>query len=109
MAGDCNLFMESMEPGETEIEVMIAEEKSRRKGLAEESLKMLMFYAIEHLGIKRFIAKIKNHNHPSLNLFQKLGFSIEKSVEIFQELHLSFSPNYEQFKIEMGYVTSQVL
>lgn len=46
MAGDVNLFFNDPEDaGAAEIEVMIAEAGSRRRGLAGEALRMLMAYA----------------------------------------------------------------
>lgn len=45
MAGDVNLFFNDADnPGVCEVEVMIAEERWRRKGLAREAVLMLMRY-----------------------------------------------------------------
>lgn len=45
MAGDVNLFFNDLdEPGLCEVEVMVAEERWRRKGLAREALLMLLRY-----------------------------------------------------------------
>lgn len=33
---------------------MIAESASRRKGIAQEALKLMMAYCVQHLGITRF-------------------------------------------------------
>lgn len=53
MAGDINIFLDEDEVSKArsgELNVMIAEERSRRKGLATESLLIFMNYAIQHLG-----------------------------------------------------------
>ena len=45
MAGDVNLFFNDFEdPGMCEVEVMVAEESWRRRGLAREAVLMLMRY-----------------------------------------------------------------
>ena len=72
----------------TWLQVMIAEEASKRQGLGQEALRLLMSYAIVHLKVSRFRAKIGYANIPSQNLFQKLGFHEVKRVEVFQEVHL---------------------
>ncbi|CAE6959790.1 nat9 [Symbiodinium natans] len=95
MVGDVNVFfpqaglveeegLSLYEAGE--IEVMIAVSSSRRRGLAKEALGMLQDYCIEHLGTKHFVAKIKDHNGPSVALFERLGYRFMKHVEVFQEL-----------------------
>lgn len=109
MAGDCNLFFESLESGEAEIEVMVAEEKSRRKGLARESLLILMYYAMENLGVHTFIAKIREQNTPSLNLFQALGFAFHRKVEVFNEIHFIFSPSLQQLNQTLSFLKIQTL
>lgn len=50
MAGDVNLYWNDHDDGNTaEIEIMIAEEKSRGKGMARQALLLFMSYAIAHL------------------------------------------------------------
>lgn len=114
MIGDCNLFLlpeddcEHAEdewdpaPPQTpqpaafkphrrtfEVEVMIAEERFRRRGLAETAVRLLMQYALAILGATDFVAKILDTNVASLALFQeKLGFLEKKRVPVFHEVHL---------------------
>lgn len=46
MAGDCNLFWNDHDEKSTaEIEIMVAEQRSRRKGIAREALTLFMAYA----------------------------------------------------------------
>ncbi|XP_020555098.1 N-acetyltransferase 9-like protein isoform X2 [Sesamum indicum] len=87
MVGDVNIFMNDLDdPQMAEVEIMIAEQKSRGKGLAKESILLMMAFAIESFGIHLFRAKIGESNEASLNLFQKLGFKETSRSEIFKEL-----------------------
>ncbi|CAE7744567.1 Nat9, partial [Symbiodinium pilosum] len=95
MVGDVNVFFTQVglvdEEGldryaAGEIEVMIADSSSRRKGLAAEALTMIQGYCVEHLGTKYFVAKIKDHNAPSVALFERMGYRFMKHVEVFHEL-----------------------
>ena len=70
MAGDINLFLNDYDDDKNaEIDIMIAEEKYRRGGLAKETLYLMMNYGIKTLGIHRFYAKINEVNEPSIKLF----------------------------------------
>ena len=69
-------------------QIMIAEPRSRRRGLAQEALRLMMAYAAESLGCRRFVAKIGQANVASLGLFRKLGFREFKRVEVFSEVHM---------------------
>jgi RimJ/RimL family protein N-acetyltransferase len=90
MSGDINLFFNDRDdPCACEVEVMIAEASRRRQGLAQESLRLIMAYGIEHLGVTRFFAKINTINTGSLILFKTLGFTEVAFVEAFQEHELA--------------------
>lgn len=89
MAGDVNLFLHDYLEDEGELEIMIANPLSRHKGLAIESLKLLMQYSKEYLNIHKFVAKISKGNQASLSLFQKyLHFRIREYVDVFEEYEL---------------------
>lgn len=89
MVGDVNIFMnDSDDPQIAEVEIMIAEPKSRGKGLAKESILVMMAFAVENLGIHKFRAKIGESNEASLYLFKKLGFMETSRSEIFKEATL---------------------
>ncbi|XP_044501141.1 N-acetyltransferase 9-like protein [Mangifera indica] len=89
MVGDVNIYMNDLDnPQLAEVEIMIAEPKSRGKGLAKESVLTMMAYAVENFGINVFRAKIGESNGPSLSLFQKLGFEEVSYSEIFKEVTL---------------------
>lgn len=88
MAGDVNLFWnEHDDDNVVEIEVMVAEKCSQRKGIAREALKLLMAFAISKKGVCGFIAKINEGNLPSIMLFGQLGFVKHKEVAVFSEIH----------------------
>ena len=89
MAGDVNLFFnDPEEPSTSEIEIMVADGRSRRKGIAREALDAMMRYAVTSLDVAKFRAKIGVDNAPSLALFDKLGFARVSYSEIFREVAL---------------------
>ncbi|KAL6529859.1 hypothetical protein OROGR_015482 [Orobanche gracilis] len=60
----------------------------RSKGLANESVLLMMAYAVKNFGIHTFRAKIGESNEASLNLFKKLGFKEIACSDIFKEITL---------------------
>ena len=92
MAGDVNLFFDKCKPGTAEIEVMIAEPKFRRNGLAQESLQLLLWWGSSRCGVSRFFCKINESNAASLALFEKkLSFERVAYAECFREHELEFT------------------
>lgn len=86
MVGDVNIYMNDPEdPLFAEIEIMIAEPKSRGKGLGKEAVMIMMAFAVENVGIHTFRAKIGESNQASLLLFHKLGFQDSSFSEAFKE------------------------
>lgn len=97
MAGDVNLFFgDEDDRSVAEIEVMVAEPASRRKGLAREALRLLVAYSAARLGVRCYVAKIRDHNEASMRLFEGLGFREVRRVAVFKEVH------YELYVGEMG-------
>ncbi|PKI35532.1 N-acetyltransferase 9-like protein isoform X2 [Punica granatum] len=89
MVGDVNIYMNDLDdPHMAEIEIMIAEPKSRGKGLGKESVLLMMDFAVKNLEIQRFRVKIGDSNGASLNMFRKLGFEEASRSEIFKEVTL---------------------
>lgn len=92
MAGDVNLFFgrdddDQPDRSNAEIEVMIAEPRSRRKGLAREALQIMVAYSSSQFGTVHFVAKIKDTNEASMRLFESLGFWETRRVAVFHEVH----------------------
>lgn len=96
IAGDVNLYLldaeaeglESSEEVAAEVEVMIAEQGSRRKGLAKHAVLCMMAYARVHLKVTVFIAKVLKDNGPSISLFQHaLHFEEYRRIKAFNEVH----------------------
>uniref|UniRef100_A0A7N0VAQ5 N-acetyltransferase domain-containing protein n=1 Tax=Kalanchoe fedtschenkoi TaxID=63787 RepID=A0A7N0VAQ5_KALFE len=81
MVGDVNIYMNDIEDSKVaEVEIMIAEPKSRGKGLGKEAVMMMMAFAVDHFGIRLFRVKIGESNRASLSMFQKLvSFSLSHS------------------------------
>ena len=91
MCGDVNLFWNDHDdPRHTaEIEIMVAEEGSRRKGIAVEAIEVFIAYAHMALGVNTFRAKIGFDNAPSLALFRdKMGFEEKSRSDVFREVTL---------------------
>lgn len=89
MVGDVNIYMNDLDdPQMAEVEIMIAELKSRGKGLGKESVLMMMTFAFDNFKIHTFRVKIGELNHVSLSLFQKLGFKETSYSKIFNEMTL---------------------
>ena len=114
MAGDVNVFFNQVyddDGGDDaapltygEMEVMIAEPRFRRKGLADEALRMLLYYIttppapapdatpaeaqVLPLPATRLMVRIGSANDASLALFQRLGFAKFKENAVFQETEL---------------------
>ncbi|GAX82981.1 hypothetical protein CEUSTIGMA_g10408.t1 [Chlamydomonas eustigma] len=91
MAGDVNLFFNDPDERATaEIEVMVAEEQSRRKGISKRALQLFMAYAHTQLGVTLFRAKILESNSPSISLFSSLGYIEAKRVAVFKEVYMEY-------------------
>ncbi|KAL6999938.1 GCN5-related N-acetyltransferase 9 [Sarracenia purpurea var. burkii] len=89
MVGDVNIYMNDLDDSQmAEIEIMIAEPKSRGKGLGKEAVLLMMTFAVENFAIHIFRAKIGEYNEASLSLFQKLGFKEVSHSQIFKEVTL---------------------
>ncbi|VDM95096.1 unnamed protein product [Thelazia callipaeda] len=86
MIGDVNIFIRD-EIGE--LTTMIAESVWRRMGFGSEAIRMMLRYAIEVIGIRKFEVKISENNTASQKFFQKIGFKVASKCEKFHEYTLS--------------------
>jgi len=96
MAGDINLFIQNEEESIGEINIMIAEDKSRRKGIATEAVSLILDFARKHFELKQFIAKIQHDNESSIKLFKKSGFVEKEYIEQFKEYTFTLTFEDEQ-------------
>ncbi|RDB30015.1 N-acetyltransferase 9 [Hypsizygus marmoreus] len=138
MIGDVNLFLHGQIPNaltpftmrapdvsredaddndfEAELEIMIAEPAYRRKGLALETLQLMLRYATGapstyfgaptashdkpssvsslHIPPESLVTRITESNTPSIRLFEKLGFQVTKRVEVFKEVEMRWSRHH---------------
>ena len=109
MVGDVNLFLSEEEEPDTddenddeeeegnapahtptrrqaELDIMIAEQSARGKGMGSEASRIMLWYGAHHLQVRRFFAKIKKDNDASRALFERrLGFEEIAYVECFGE------------------------
>lgn len=110
MIGDVNLFLseeeeeevedgelndctagESPRPKQAELDLMVAEEASRGKGIGREAACLMMLYGAQALGIRKFTVKIKEENKASRHLFEKsLGFKECNYAACFKEYEYVF-------------------
>ncbi|KAK3995642.1 GNAT domain-containing protein [Cladorrhinum sp. PSN332] len=120
MMGDVNLFLypdeeegdEEDQPGIPkfcvgEVDIMIADDENRGKGLGREAVRTFLKYVYERReeimreyaedkdilparapGLKMVMAKISQGNDKSLALFEKLGFEQEGEANYFGEVKL---------------------
>ncbi|XP_029190978.2 N-acetyltransferase 9-like protein isoform X2 [Acropora millepora] len=75
-----------LQPEMTEIEP-----SCRRNGFGREALLTMMNYGANHLGIKKYEAKIGCGNKASLSLFHKLGFVETSYSDVFNEWTLQLN------------------
>ncbi|KAF8718074.1 hypothetical protein HU200_025551 [Digitaria exilis] len=89
MVGDVNIYMNDPDDMQlAEIEIMIAEHRSRGRGIGQEAILLMMTFAVEKYGIHTFRAKISESNTASLKLFRKLGFKDASYSLVFKEVTL---------------------
>lgn len=56
--------------------IMVYEASERGKGIATQTLELLIAYALNELGLRQLYANIAQSNQVSIQLFTKLGFEI---------------------------------
>lgn len=89
MVGDTNLFINTDDSNKAEVEIMIAEERARKKGFGLEATIMMILYGLENLHLKTYEAKVSLSNEISINMFKKLAFQETGVSEVFQEMTLT--------------------
>ncbi|XP_076615814.1 alpha/beta-tubulin-N-acetyltransferase 9 [Chaetodon auriga] len=92
MVGDVNIFLtDPTDPTLAELEVMIAEPSYRGKGIGKEVTRMMMYYGLTKLGVRKFEVKIGLENEASIAMFKKLGFQEVMVCQVFQEVTLEMT------------------
>ena len=61
-----------IEMKQAELDLMVAEENFRGKGIGKEAACMMMIYGAEKLGVRKFTVKIKEDNTASRHLFENV-------------------------------------
>jgi len=83
--GDVDMFLSPS--GEAEVNIMIGEPEWRRHGYASEALTLAEQYAIQKLGVQKFIAKIGKDNQPSMAFFARHGYErVNEEPNVFEEV-----------------------
>mmetsp|Transcript_10757 Transcript_10757/g.20126 ORF Transcript_10757/g.20126 Transcript_10757/m.20126 type:complete len:244 (-) Transcript_10757:1161-1892(-) len=109
MIGDVNLFLSSDDDDDdaesddrhccemvdcrykqAELDIMVAEESFRGKGIGKEAVLIMMLYGAEELGVRKFIVKIKKNNSRSILLFKSLEFEESNYAACFEEYEYVF-------------------
>ena len=110
LTGDVNMFLNlEMARQEAELEVMVAEAQWRGIGLGKEAIKILIYFAILKMNIKKFIVKIGSTNLESLALFKGLGFEEESYSSVFDETTLFLCSSNDRVRFMVEEVKSYVL
>lgn len=83
-----------------ELEIMIAEKDARRKGYGSQALKLIICYAMQklRLGPENFLVRIGMDNESSIHMFERLGFEVVKTVEVFREVEMRIRKRTEHFR-----------
>ncbi|OMJ27683.1 N-acetyltransferase 9-like protein [Smittium culicis] len=111
MIGDVNLYInDDYNSKRAEIEVMIAENKFRGQGIAQEALELMMKFSVTKIGINTFYGRILEKNSASIGLFKKLGFVQTERSEFFKQVTLELQlddDSVEEYKNSYNLVKNQ--
>jgi diamine N-acetyltransferase len=66
--------------------ILIANDENRKKGLAKESLNILIKYCSEILFINQLYCHISINNTDSIHLFQNCGFTISGTLKQWNKI-----------------------
>lgn len=74
--GTLDLYEANFRHGRAAVGILIAEKSDRNKGIAKESLQLLISYVREILDFHNLTANILEDNHASISLFESSGFEL---------------------------------
>lgn len=87
LIGDTNLFISEVDDERVaEVEIMIAEAVSQRKGFGFESCLIILKYGIDEIKINSFKAIVSEKNIKSIAMFNKMSFEEYSRTKVFQEI-----------------------
>ena len=95
MVGDVNVFLNEVNEPVGELEVMIAEDSARGRGVGKEATLSMMRYSVDKLHLNRFTVKIGYANDKSINMFTKFGFQEVSRSDVFQEVTMELNMTEE--------------
>ncbi len=74
--------------------ILIANKDNRNNGYASETLKLVVDYCFNHLGLQQLYCNILSDNEISLKLFQKAGFTINGTQKKWIKSGSDFKDQY---------------
>merc|ERR1712038_292091 len=81
---------------QAELDVMIAEENYRKRGMGKEASLLMMLYGAQSIDIRRFFVRIKEDNIASRTMFENLGFRECNYEKCFGEYELEYTRSSSQ-------------
>src|SRR5216683_8088761 len=75
--GVARLFNIHLLEGYAFLEVMLTDPKAVRRGFGVEAAKLISYYGVDVLGLRRIEAKVYEHNVLSANTLKRRGFHLE--------------------------------
>ncbi|KAB0792487.1 hypothetical protein PPYR_14446 [Photinus pyralis] len=90
MVGDTNLFFANdLDHVVAEAEIMIAETQARGKHIGWRAMLLMLMYGVTSLHVRQYVVKITRDNQISINMFEKMGFVLTSTSEVFNEVTLN--------------------
>lgn len=92
--GDCGLVKQTI-AGKTYVEIGYHINKIEwSKGYATEAAMSCMDYGFNTLGLNKLISIIDPKNHPSIRVAEKIGFTKEQDLFVFNKIHSIYSGDW---------------
>mgnify|MGYP001266305344 CR=1 FL=1 len=90
LVGVCRLMFIDFESRICELGIYIGNKSFRGRGIGEKAILLLLNIAFRDLKLRKVFLKVNNSNKPAVNLYKKIGFTIEGVLK-------------EHYKSEKGY------
>ena len=109
LIGDCGLVNQTV-AGKTEVEIGYHINKNFwSKGFATEAAKSCMEYGFHTLGLNKLISIIDPKNHPSIRVAEKIGFTKQQDLYIFNKNHSIYSGVYYDWSQINGHQNKKIM